>query len=244
MDGVVTSTDTDKKTERVHDMTENVLVIAAHPDDEALGCGGTMARLVAEGKSVHVAFLADGITARPLPDHAAELAKRRDMALNACQIMGCYQPVFFDYPDNRLDTVALLDLVQTVESLIERFNPQTVITHHHGDLNIDHQRVHQAVMTACRPLPDASVRRIWCFEVPSSTEWQTPLSKHAFQPSLFVDISDTLAIKMKALQSYGGEMRPWPHSRAMGAVEHLARWRGASVGVDAAEAFMVARDLI
>lgn len=224
-------------------MTENVLVIAAHPDDEALGCGGTMARLVAEGKSVQVAFLADGVTARPQPDHTDELAERRDMARKACQVMGCDEPVFFDYPDNRLDTVALLDLAQSVESLIARFNPQTVITHHHGDLNVDHQRVHQAVMTACRPLPEASVRRIWCFEAQSSTEWQTPVSAHGFLPSLFVDISETLETKMKALQAYDGEMRPWPHSRAMEAVEFLARWRGASVGVDAAEAFMVAREL-
>ena len=116
-----------------------------------------------------------------------------------------------------------------------------VVTHHSGDLNIDHQIIHQAVMVACRPQPDHSVKRILSFEVPSSTEWNSPNVKSVFIPNWFENISDTLKLKIKALEAYGSEMREWPHSRSFKAVKHHACWRGASVGCDAAEAFMLNR---
>ena len=146
-----------------------------------------------------------------------------------------------DLPDNRLDSVPLLGITQRVEALIEQYQPDTVLTHHAGDLNIDHRRVHQAVMTACRPQPGHPVRTILCFEVPSSTEWQVPGGGEPFVPNWFEDITETLPQKLKALEAYAMEMRDWPHTRSIEAVEHLARWRGATVGVEAAEAFMVAR---
>ena len=117
-------------------------------------------------------------------------------------------------------------------------------THHHGDLNIDHQITHQAVLTACRPYPDQSVKKIYCFEVPSSTEWQSPSVDTVFIPNTFVDISVTLSLKLDALRAYESEMRPWPHSRSIKAVEHLVRWHGASMGMEAAEAFVLVRELI
>jgi LmbE family N-acetylglucosaminyl deacetylase len=118
-----------------------------------------------------------------------------------------------------------------------------VYTHHAGDLNVDHQRVSQAVMTACRPQPGCAVKKIAFFEIPSSTEWQSPSSGPAFAPNWFVDISGTLDTKLKALKAYHGEIRPWPHARSYEAVEHLARWRGATVGCDAAEAFVIGRKI-
>ena len=226
-------------------MTPSVLVIAAHPDDEVLGCGGTLLKLARAGAEIHLAFLADGIGARhPDPAHRqAELDHRRAAARAAADILGAASIHFDDLPDNRLDSVPLLDLTQRVEALIARHRPATLLTHHAGDLNIDHRRTHQAVMTACRPQSGHPVRTLLCFEVPSSTEWQPPGSGAPFTPNWFVDIGATLDGKLAALAAYAAEVRDWPHPRSRAGVEYLARWRGASVGREAAEAFMLARQL-
>ena len=226
-------------------MFSSVLVIAAHPDDEVLGCGGTLIKAAAAGAEIHLAFLADGIGARhPDPAHRqAELDQRRAAARTAADILGAASSHCGDLPDNRLDSVPLLDLTQRVEALIARHRPTTLLTHHAGDLNIDHRRTHQAVMTACRPQPGHPVRTMLCFEVPSSTEWQPPGSGTPFTPNWFVDIGATLDGKLAALAAYAAEVRDWPHPRSGAGVEYLARWRGASVGCEAAEAFMLARQL-
>ena len=220
-----------------------VLVVAAHPDDEALGCGGTIAKLAGAGATVCVAFIADGISARM--DSAAKdpqkLTARRAAAEKACSLLGARADFFGDFPDNRLDTVPLLSLVQCVETLIAKHRPDALLTHHGGDLNVDHRLVHQAVVTASRPHPGSQVRTLLSFEVPSSTEWQPPGSGPSFSPNWFVDISATLEKKLAALDAYAMEMRDWPHARSREAVLHLARWRGATVGVAAAEAFVLGR---
>ena len=226
-------------------MTERVLVIAAHPDDEVLGCGGAVAKLADSGTQAHIAFLADGVSARDV-DHTSrqpELNSRREAARQACDTLGAVSVTFDDLPDNRLDTVALLDIVRPIESLIAEHRPDTIFTHHAGDLNIDHRRVHQAVMTACRPQLGHPVRTLLFFEVPSSTEWQSPGPAPVFTPNWFVDISASLERKLTALDAYATELRPWPHPRSRQGVEYLARWRGATIGVDAAEAFMLGRRL-
>ncbi|TRZ68762.1 MAG: PIG-L family deacetylase [Comamonadaceae bacterium] len=223
----------------------SVLVLAAHPDDEVLGCGGTIAKWVDAGARVHVAFLADGVYSRQADAHAqqAELLARRAAAQKACSILGTQSVSFGDFPDNRMDTIPLLDVTQAVEALIGIHQPDTVLTHHAGDVNIDHRRLHEAVVTACRPQQGHPVKTLLCFEVASSTEWQLPGSGPVFAPNWFVDISATLARKLEALDSYAGELRAWPHPRSLQGVEHLARWRGATVGVDAAEAFILGRQL-
>lgn len=142
-----------------------------------------------------------------------------------------------------MDTVALLDIAKIVESQIAEHQPDTVFTHHAGDLNIDHRRMHEAVVTACRPQSGYSVKTLLSFEVPSSTEWQLPGSAPPFMPNWFVDISSTLGRKLSALQAYATELRDWPHPRSIQGVKHLAHWRGATVGVDAAEAFILGRQL-
>jgi N-acetylglucosamine malate deacetylase 1 len=226
-------------------MSNPTLIIAAHPDDEVLGCGGAIAKLTAAGTEVHLAFLADGIGARN-PDlslREAELRQRRAAAAAAGRILGAASLSFDDLPDNRLDSVPLLDITQKVEALITRYRPATVFTHHAGDLNIDHRRTHQAVITACRPQRGHPVRTILCFEQPSSTEWQPPSSGQPFTPHWFIDISAVLELKLAAMDAYAEELRAWPHPRSRQGLEHLARWRGASVGCDAAEAFMLARHL-
>lgn len=226
-------------------MPRSILIIAAHPDDEVLGCGGTIAKLADDGVLVHVAFLADGVTSRADERIARqrELKARRNAAKKACKILGVKTVSFGDFPDNRMDTIPLLDIVQAVETLVAKHQPEMVLTHHAGDVNIDHRRLHEAVVAACRPQSHHPVKTLLCFEVPSSTEWQLPGSAPVFAPNWFVDISATLERKLAALEAYGTELRDWPHPRSRKGVEHLAHWRGATVGVDAAEAFILGRQL-
>lgn len=227
-------------------MNRNILILAAHPDDEVLGCGGTIARLADEGEIIHVAFLADGIFSRvgnPAIQQE-ELAARQAAAQKACDILGVKSVFFCEFSDNRMDTIALLDIIKPIEALVAKYQPDTVFTHHAGDVNIDHRRTHEAAVTACRPQPGNIVKTLLSFEVPSSTEWQLPDSAPMFAPNWFVDISNTLDRKLAALDAYSAELRTWPHPRSQQGVEHLARWRGVTVGVEAAEAFMLGRQLV
>lgn len=223
----------------------NILVVAAHPDDEVLGCGATLARHARAGDTVHVLIVAEGATSRDdrrdVATRAPEIARLRAAAEVAAQTLGVASVSFGGLPDNRLDSVALLDVVKLIEQQVQTHRPAVVYTHHAGDLNVDHGVVHRAVLTACRPLPGQAIERLLFFEVPSSTEWA--IGGAAFTPNYFVDASETLALKMKALQAYASEMRPWPHPRSCAAVEHLARWRGACVGREAAEAFILGREI-
>lgn len=220
-------------------MIRTVLVVAAHTDDEALGCGGTIAKHVAQGDCVYAVFLADGVSSRPDASEK-ELEKRNSAAEKAHKILGITKSFMLGLPDNRMDTVPLLDIVQKLERIVNNVQPQVVYTHHKGDLNIDHQITHQAALTACRPTPGSSVKEIYAFEVPSATEWNTP-STSPFIPSVFVDISDHLDIKIQALLAYKFEMRVPPHSRSIENTKRLAEYRGSCVGVGAVEAMMAIR---
>lgn len=226
-------------------MQRSVLFLAAHPDDEVLGCGGTIAKFAETGATVNVAFLADGVFSRygTRESQQQNLVFRRIVAKKACDILGVNSASFGDFPDNRMDTVPLIEIVQVVEALVAKHQPDTVFTHHAGDVNIDHRRMHEATVIACRPQKGHPVKTLLCYEVPSSTEWQLPGSAPSFIPNWFVDISSTLNRKLAALEAYSEELRPWPHPRSRMGVEHLARWRGATVGVDAAEAFVLGRQL-
>lgn len=228
-------------------IAKSCLVVAAHPDDEVLGCGGTIARLAHEGTAVHIVFMTDGVGARATeeltPADVAAASARRRHAEAAGAILGAASVSFGQFPDNRMDRVALLDVTKFIEGFVAEYRPDLVLTHHAGDLNVDHRVVQQAVMTACRPQPGHSVTTILFFEVASSTEWQAAGPGSRFSPNWFVDVAAHLEAKRRALRTYATEMRPWPHSRSFEAVEHLARWRGASVGVEAAEAFEVGRVL-
>jgi LmbE family N-acetylglucosaminyl deacetylase len=223
-----------------------VLVIAAHPDDEVLGCGGTAARLVNEGREVHFAILGEGITSRHAQRDAADadqLARLHRQAHAAAAKVGVKNVHLHNLPDNRLDTIALLDVVKLVEGLIERIQPQVIYTHHAGDLNVDHGIIHRAVLTATRPIAGQPVREIYAFEVPSSTEWAFQRLEPTFRPNVFVDIEATIEAKVAAMECYESEARVFPHPRSPEALRALAiRW-GSVVGCAAAEAFELVRSI-
>ena len=225
----------------------NILIVAAHPDDEVLGCGGSMAKWSQGGHQVHILIMAEGLTSRDKQrdrkSRKKELLMLGKSAKEASDILNVDSVELLNYPDNRMDSIDLLDIVKSVEEKITKLKPNIVLTHHIGDLNVDHQIVHKAVITACRPQPGQSVKRILSFEVPSATEWQSPSLGSPFVPNWYEDISDTLKLKIKALKAYESEMKDWPHPRSLIGVEHLAKWRGASCGLNLAEAFMLIREI-
>ncbi|XFA72926.1 PIG-L family deacetylase [Thermosynechococcaceae cyanobacterium Okahandja] len=232
-----------------------VLVVAAHPDDEILGCGGTLALHSARGDRVTIMIMAEGITSRnqvrDVTLCGAKLTDLQQTAVQAAQIIGVSDVRFAGLPDNRMDSLDLLDIVKIIEQVIDDIQPEIIYTHHYGDLNIDHQITHQATMTAARPLPNSSVKKLLFFEVPSATGWNTPTPQNAFIPQYYIDLSKkingsetALDYKLEALKIYESEMRPYPHNRSMKSVEYLAYWRGSSVGLLSAEAFQVGRILI
>ena len=223
-----------------------VLVIAAHPDDEVLGCGATAARLSREGHELHFAILGEGITSRHSQRDdadAGQLARLHRQAHAAAAKVGVKNVVLHSLPDNRLDTVPLLDVVKIVEDLVSRIEPEIIYTHHGGDLNVDHGVVHRAVLTATRPVAGQTVREIYAFEVPSSTEWAFQRIEPLFRPNVFVDVTGTLDAKIAAMECYESEARKFPHPRSPEALRAIAMRWGSVVGCEAAEAFELVRSV-
>lgn len=221
----------------------SVLCIAAHPDDEVLGVGGTLARHAADGEDVHICILSDGVTSRYDDTSAAdaEIERRRQRAEQAAGILGATVSLH-NFPDNSFDTVPLLDIVQTVEAEIEDHAPEIVYTHHYGDLNVDHELACRATVTAARPLEDSSVERVLAFETLSATEWSAPSPDNSFQPQHFVTVDEQIADKLDALAVYSDELREPPHPRSVKTTRQNAEVWGAKVGSHAAEAFELIRE--
>jgi len=226
-------------------VSESILVVAAHPDDEVLGCGGTIARL-STTHSVHIAILGEGISSRHDARQQADkdnLARLRDDAEEVSRLLGASGLTLVGMPDNRFDEMALLDVVKPIERLIAEVQPSVIYTHHPGDLNIDHLVTFRAVMTATRPMMDCVVKDIYAFEVASSTEWAFQQFSPAFQPNVFVDVSATLDIKLQAMATYESEARQFPHPRSQQALQAIASRWGTVVGFGAAEAFQLIRSV-
>ncbi len=227
-------------------MSENltVLVVGAHPDDEVFGCGGTIARHAAAGDDIHILFLSEGVSSREILDYDTALTARRKAARKAAEILGANPPIFCDHIDNQLDSIPLLELIMSVFEVVKRVRPHIVYTHHGNDLNVDHRLTQEAVLTVCRPLPGSSIRAIYAFETVSSTEWATPAEGVMFRPTRFVEISNFLDIRKRALECYADEMRRFPHARSYESIIALALLRGSHVGLPAAEAFEVVREVV
>lgn len=216
----------------------NVLVAAAHMDDETLGMGGTIAKHVHAGDSVTV-----WIAAKRAYDHQFDpriIEEERAAALKAAKVLG-HKARFQDLPDELLDQ-KLLDLIVPLERCVQEVQPQAVYTHHRWDVNQDHRAVFEATLVACRPIARHKVSRLLCYEVPSSTDQVPPSADGAFLPNYYVDIQRFLERKQEALRAYARELREFPHPRSLKGIEVLAHKRGMEVGLPAAEAFMVLRD--
>lgn len=227
-----------------------ILVIAAHPDDEVIGQGGTIHRLVQrEACEARAVILGEGMTSRAderVPDDwQDQLTKHKENLKRAAQCVGYSSTGVYDLPDNRFDSIDLLDIIKCVESEIDTFKPDIVLTHHPKDLNIDHRLTCEAVMTATRPMPGWTAPDVLAFETLSSTEWQIPESDYVFQPNVVVALSEQdLKAKQLALEAYDTELRDYPHPRSVRGMEVLARRWGMTVGVEFAEGFRVLRCLV
>ena len=227
-------------------MKKRILCVAAHPDDEVIGCGGSLARFAEEGTEVFIAILGEGSTSRYNTRDVApeDILKELHQQCNlAGELIGAKEVFLHNLPDNRFDTVPLLEISKMVERLLDEIKPQTVFTHHAGDLNIDHAVTFRAVLTAARPVPHCPVREVYSFEIASSTEWSFGHLPKPFQPSTFIDISATVDKKIAAMELYHSEVRPFPHPRSAETLRANAQRWGSIAGCDAAEAFELIRSL-
>ena len=228
---------------------KKIMVVVAHPDDELLGLGATMHRLIADYQvEAHVVILGEGITSRsdkrdPLR-WEKELSMHRENIQQAKDAIGYQSVSIHDFPDNRFDTVALLDIIKVVENEKAAYKPDVIFTHHGGDVNIDHQRTFEAVITSCRPMQHESVKHIITFETPSGTEWRASSDPRYFIPNMFVSISAlNLDAKIKGMESYEFEKRSYPHPRSPEALKIQAQRWGVTVGTEFAEAFTIIRSI-
>lgn len=226
-------------------MNKNILIVAAHPDDEILGCGATVARLVKEGYKATTLILGEGKTAR---DDKRDVKKReKEMSAlykevkKANKFVGVNDTIVHDLPDNRFDSLPLLDVVKVVEKVKKEVKPSIIFTHYENDCNVDHTVTYRAVMTATRPMKGECVKEIYSFEVMSSTEWRYPIT---FSPNVFFDVTKTLNAKVKAMDAYKSELREFPHPRSLKGIELCAANWGMKLGVKYAEAFQCIRSII
>lgn len=226
---------------------KQILVIVAHPDDEVLGLGSTMFTLINDYNcNVRAVILGEGITSRADERDVAkwqnELETHRSNIRSAQKSIGYESVGIYDFPDNRFDSIQLLDLIKVIEKEKSEFKPEIIFTHHGGDVNIDHQRTFEAVITACRPMAAEVVKTIITFETMSGTEWRASSDPKHFTPNLFFEISEqALLTKIKAMESYEFERRPYPHPRSPEALRIRAQMWGIANGLNLAEAFQLIR---
>ena len=226
-----------------------ILVIVAHPDDELLGLGGSINKLIKEFNcTIRAVILGEGITSRSdnrdLDLWEKQLEEHKENIENAKNQIGYESLGIYDFPDNRFDSVDLLDIVKVVENEKKNFSPEIIFTHHGGDLNIDHRRTFEAVITASRPMEVEKVTTIITFETPSGTEWRPSSDPKHFVPNMFIELSkENLDAKIRGMESYKYEKRNYPHPRSPEALRILAKQRGIMVGKEYAEAFMIIRSI-
>ncbi len=225
---------------------KKILVFAAHPDDELLGCGATLLKFRTKGFKIKPFFFGDGESSRTVSKKLVfkSINKREKQALDVCKKGRFEKPVFQRLPDNKLDTVPLLDIVKFIEKQIRLHKPKIIFTHFENDLNIDHQIIYKAVLTASRPLSKTFVKKIYSFEIPSSTDFSLSRnSKKIFNPNFFVEVEKTIQKKLDLLKLYKDEIKKWPHPRSLKSIKNLSMHRGSQIGKKYAEAFILVREL-
>ena len=220
---------------------KNVLVIAPHPDDEVLGCGGTIKKLADEGRQVYVLIMSRGT-----PKYYAEerIDNVRLEAREAHMLLGVKETLFFDYHAPELDTVPLAELSRSIAGVIQEKKIHTIFLPHRGDIHNDHALVFKAGLVAARPVGSYTVKEIYCYETLSETEWAPPFGDDAFIPGLFVNVTPYFDHKLRAMECFKSQLRTFPNPRSLENTEALAKLRGATVGFERAEAFMPIRQIM
>ena len=228
---------------------KKIMIVVAHPDDELLGLGATMNKLIKEfNVKTHVVILGEGLTSRSnirdVTKWKEKLEIHKENIINATNAIGYHSVETYNFPDNRFDSVALLDIIKVIENEKNKFQPNIIFTHHGGDLNIDHQKTFEATLTSCRPIKNECVKTIITFETPSGTEWRASSDPKHFIPNLFIEINkDNLAAKISGMQHYEFEKRKYPHPRSPKSLKIQAQRWGVSIGSDFAEAFTIIRSI-
>jgi N-acetylglucosamine malate deacetylase 1 len=217
---------------------KNVLVIVAHADDETLGCGGTIQKLKKLGYQVYVMIFTDGVSSRK-KKLSKEIQNRSNQIKKVSKLLNFKIFKHYNLPDNELDKISNLELVKKIEAAIIKINPEIILTHSNKDLNIDHQKISNATITACRPLPKSKIKQLLFFEILSSTEWNFNSNRINFNPNKFYDIADFIEKKLEAIKIYKSEIRQYPHPRSLEGIKTLSKFRGQCIGVNYAEAFEV-----
>ncbi len=222
-------------------MAKKILIIAPHPDDEVLGCGGIIRKFANNGNQVFVLVATRG-SSRLFDQSKVENVRKE--ALKAHAFLGVIETFFLDYPAPELDTVPIADLSRDFAKLIAENKIDTLFLPHRGDIHNDHKAVFNAGLVAARPVGSYTVREVYCYETLSETEWAAPFGDDSFIPNYFVNIEDTFEAKKTALQFFKSQLREFPNPRSLEAIEALAKFRGATVGLKRAEAFMAMRQII
>jgi LmbE family N-acetylglucosaminyl deacetylase len=215
---------------------QTVLVVAAHPDDEVLGAGGTIDKYTSNGADVHVLIVTEGATQQY--DDPSLVEQKITEAKRCADRLGVTEVHFGDLPDMYLDDTPHVDVNAVIEETISDVGPDTVYTHANADVNRDHDAIYESTVVATRP--GSGVKRVLGYEVPSSTDWAGPYK--CFSPTVFVDVSSHIEAKIEAFQAYESETRSFPHPRSEEALRSLATVRGAASGYTAAEAFVHVRE--
>jgi len=221
---------------------KKILIIVAHTDDESFGCGGLIKKLSLNKNKVSAISFTNGVGSR-LNEHEKEIKKRKISSIKASKILGFNWLAQYNYPDNKLDSVSLLEIIQIIEKHKKQFKPHIVITHNFSDLNIDHRKIAEATLTAFRPEPGENLEKLLTFEVPSATDYRVLKNKKNFLPNYFIDIEKFFKSKIKAIRCYKGEVKPYPHSRSIVGVKNLNKIRGNQSGLKFAEAFEIIRKI-
>lgn len=218
---------------------KKILIVAAHPDDEVLGCGGTLIKLKKNNK-IKILFMTDGVSSRG--KRIKEIIQRKKNCLDLMKYLKLPKPLFFNFPDNQMDKVPLLKIVKKIEKILKSFKPEIIFTHYYNCLNVDHQITFKALNTAARPVGKQSIKKILCFEIPSSSEWI--LGNKSFKPNYYINITGQIEDKIKSLKFYENEIRKFPHSRSIEGVRSIAKFRGLSCGLKYAEGFLLVRNIL
>lgn len=221
---------------------KKILIIVAHTDDESFGCGGLIKKLSLNKNKVSAISFTNGVGSRS-NNKDREIKKRKISSIKASKILGFSWLAQYNYPDNQLDSISLLEIIQVIEKHKKQFKPHVVITHNFSDLNIDHRKVAEATLTAFRPEPNEKLEQLLTFEVPSATDFRILKNKKNFIPNYFVNIDKYFKAKINAIKSYKDEIKPYPHSRSINGVRNLSKIRGNQSGLNCAEAFEIVRKI-